>query len=417
MKKLLSLSLLFASLLISCSKDDPTPVKTLPKTTTTVTASTVTVNISGIQQTIDGFGGSTAWSGALSAGQADALFGNTNTSQMGGSICRLRIDPNQYWSDERSNAQKANARGALVFASPWSPPISLKTNNNVVQGKLDSTKYNDYALYLKSFGDYIKNAGVTLTAISLQNEPDWKPDYESCSWTGTDIAKFAKENAPAVSYPIMLAESLGYNTSYYDPTLNDPAACANISYLGGHLYGKSPFTYTNAISKGKKIWMTEHYYDNANNNITEALKVAKEINDCMCSNMNAYVWWWMLPLNGSKCNLIDTNNNLTKNGCAIAQFAKWVRPGYKRISATANPYTNIYISAYTNGTKIVVVALNTGSIAVKQPIEIPNSNILSVTPYETSGTKNVNTLSDIAVSNGSFTINLDAQSITTIVSN
>jgi O-glycosyl hydrolase len=56
-------------------------------------------------------------------------------------------------------------------------------------------------------------------------------------------------------------------------------------------------------------------------------------------------------------------------------------------------------------------------MSIKQPITIQNGNITSVTPYETSESKNIATLSNIAVSNGSLTINLDAQSITTLVSN
>jgi glucuronoarabinoxylan endo-1,4-beta-xylanase len=125
----------------------------------------------------------------------------------------------------------------------------------------------------------------------------------------------------------------------------------------------------------------------------------------------------MLPLNGSQCNLIDSSNDLTKNGCAIGQFAKWIRPGYKRVEATPNPYTDIYVSAYTNENKIVIILINTNTISIKQPITIQNGNISSVTPYETSDSKNIATLSNIAVSDGSLIINLDALSITTLVSN
>jgi glucuronoarabinoxylan endo-1,4-beta-xylanase len=419
MKKIICVALASALFLIACSKNNEISIVSKPVTDTipTVSASTVTVDLLKTEQTIDGFGGSTAWSGALTDGQADAIFGNQNNSQMGLSICRLRIDPAQNWTDERSNAQKAYSRGATVFATPWSPPASMTTNDSTMHGELDTTKYNSFALYLKSFGDYIKNAGVTLAAISLENEPDYKPNYESCSWTGTEIEKFSKENAPAIGYPFMIAESFSFNTGMTDPTLNDSTACANISYIGGHLYGATPFYYTNAINHGKKVWMTEHYYDNANNEISIALKAAKEINDCMCDNMNAYVWWWMLPLNGSQCNLINSSNALTKNGCAIGQFAKWIRPGYKRVDATPSPYTDIYVSAYTNGNKIIIVLINANDISIKQPITIQNGNITSVTPYETSESKNIATLSNIAVSNGSLTINLDAQSITTLVSN
>jgi glucuronoarabinoxylan endo-1,4-beta-xylanase len=419
MKKIIYITLESALFLISCSKNNEisTVSKTVTDTIPTVTASTITVDLSRTEQTIDGFGGSTAWSGALTDGQADAIFGNTNNSQMGLSICRLRIDPGQNWTDEQSNAQKANARGAKVFATPWSPPALMTTNDSTMHGELDTAKYAGFALYLKSFGDYIKNAGVTLAAISLENEPDYKPDYESCSWTNSEIETFTKKNAPAIGYPFMIAESFNFDVSMTDPSLDDSVACANISYIGGHLYGTNPFIYTNAINHGKKIWMTEHYYDNANNEIVIALEAAKEINDCMCDNMNAYVWWWMLPLNGSQCNLIDSSNGLTKNGCVIGQFTKWIRPGYKRVDATPNPYTDIYVSAYTNGNKIVIIIINTNTISIKQPITIQNGNISSVTPYETSDSKNITTLSNIAVSDGNLTINLDAQSITTLVSN
>jgi len=419
-KKTIYFSFIFV-LLASCGTEQnnftPSPGTTPDISTSITTADNAILDLTSEKQVIDGFGGSTAWNGALSDAQADVIFGNNTNSQMGLTICRLRIDPNNNWNDEKSNAVKANARGAKVFASPWSAPASLKSNNSVVQGRIDYSKYNDYALYLKSFGDFIKAAGVTLTAISIQNEPDWKPDYESCSWTGDEIAKFTKENAPTVGYPFMIGESLGLNTGITDPALNDADACANVSYVGGHLYGTSPFTYTNAINKGKKIWVTEHYYDNSNNSIEVALTVAKEIHDCMTNYMNGYVWWWMLPLNGSICNLIGSDNQITKNGCAIAQFAKWIRPGSKRINITASTYNNVNISAYKSGTKTVIVIMNANVVIVKQPITIQNGTITSFTPYETSGTKSISPLSDVTVTNGSFSINLAARSITTLVSN
>ncbi|MDP4226165.1 MAG: hypothetical protein Q8910_07285, partial [Bacteroidota bacterium] len=247
--------------------------------------------------------------------------------------------------------------------------------------------------------------------------PDFKVTYESCSWTATQMFNFAKNNAPAIGYPFMMPESFNFNVNMSDSALNNAAACANITYIGGHIYGSKPFTYTNAINKGKKIWMTEHYYDDSTSNINIALKVAKEIHDCMCNNMNAYCWWWMLPLNGSKCNLIDSKNALTKNACAIGQFSKWIRPGYNRIEATANPNSNVYISAYTNGTKVVIVAINMSTVAISQPFKIQNGNISSATPYVTSGSKNIAASSNIAVSNNGFTAILDAHSITTLVAN
>ena len=133
-------------------------------------------------------------------------------------------------------------------------------------------------------------------------------------------------------------------------------------------------------------------------------------------NMNAYVWWWVLPLNGSVCNLINENKAMTKNGCALAQYSKWVRPGFKRVYITPEPYIGICMSAYKNGNKTVIVIVNSCVVAIKQPITIQNGTVTAFTPYETTATKNVATLSKIAVNNGVFSINLKGQSITTLVS-
>jgi glucuronoarabinoxylan endo-1,4-beta-xylanase len=409
------MSLLFLAGCKKADKQETTPIPQTPSTPVTVPAATISLN--SIEQTIDGFGGSTAWSGALTDAQADAIFGNSSNSQMGLSLCRLRIDPGgvKKWASELSNAQKANARGASVFASPWSPPDTMKSNTNVVGGYLNTNQYANYANYLKSFGDYIKSGGVTLVAISIQNEPDANVNYESCSWDGYSMLTFVKNNAPAMGYPLMMPESESFNTGYSDPSLNDTLAVKHITYIAGHIYGTSPSKYTNAINNGKHVWMTEHYYNK--DTITTCLTEAKEITDCMCSNMNAYVWWWMLPLNNSYCYLIDSYNNLTLQGCALAQFAKWVRPGFQRVDATYNPNTNIYVSAYKNGDKVVIVALNMGTSSFSEPFIIQNGSVSSVTPYVTSASQSIEALGSISVTDGSFTATLGAQSITTFVSN
>src|SRR5215212_2967384 len=90
-------------------------------------SSACTINLNNLKQVIRGFGGSSAWNGQLTNADCDKLF-----STLGLSLLRVRIDPNNNWSDEISNTQKAMARGAIVFGSPWSPPAYMKDNNNTV---------------------------------------------------------------------------------------------------------------------------------------------------------------------------------------------------------------------------------------------------------------------------------------------
>ena len=98
----------------------------------------------------------------------------------------------------------------------------------------------------------------------------------------------------------------------------------------------------------------------------------------------------------------------------IGQFSKFVRPGYRRTDATYNPSTNIYVSAY-KGSKVVIVAINTGTTAVNQQFVVQNGTVTSVAPYRTSSSENIRALGAINLANGTFTASLPAQSITTFV--
>jgi glucuronoarabinoxylan endo-1,4-beta-xylanase len=81
-----------------------------------------------------------AWHGQLSDKEANAAFKNDSVNQLGLSILRIRIDENRNYSDELKNAQKAKARGTIVFASPWNPPSNmLETVNG-----LKRVRYDEY---------------------------------------------------------------------------------------------------------------------------------------------------------------------------------------------------------------------------------------------------------------------------------
>lgn len=187
----------------------------------------VNINSAILMQTIDGFGASTAWHGQISDAEANAAFRNDNNNQLGLSILRVRIDPNSSWADEKVNATKAKARGAIILASPWTPPASMKTNKNTVGGELAVASYSAYADYLKRFCDYMGNVDI----VSLQNEPNIAVTYESCNWNATQLLNFCKNNAPAIGKPIMMPETFNFDAAFSDPTLNDPVAAANINSI------------------------------------------------------------------------------------------------------------------------------------------------------------------------------------------
>jgi glucuronoarabinoxylan endo-1,4-beta-xylanase len=381
----------------------------------TTQGSATTIDPTKVDQTIRGFGGATVFLGSLSTAEMNKLYGNADTTQLGLTVLRIRIDPGGQanWGTELGNAQKAIANGAIVMATPWSPPANFKTNGNTIGGSLDTAHYSDYANYLNSFAAYMSANGAPLYALSVQNEPDISVTYESCNWTQQQLFNFVKHNASAIqNVRLIAAESFHFDQSYTDPILNDSAAAAHLSIVGGHIYGAGLVPYPQAVAAGKEVWMTEHLDTSVDWN--GALNTAKEIGDCMAvAGFNVYNWWYLKRFYGP----IDDNDNPTKRGFVMAQFSKYIRPGYQRIDATYNPTSDIYVSAYKKGTSLVIVAINMGSAIVSQPFSIGSSAPSSFTPHTTSASASLSSGPAVSVAGGSFTYVLAPKSITTLVSN
>jgi glucuronoarabinoxylan endo-1,4-beta-xylanase len=397
-------------------------------------AQTADINFLASQQTIEGFGGSTAWMPQMSTAQVNALYG-TGSGQLGLSILRVRIDPSSTtgggnWATELANSQEAIATGSnvKVIATPWTPPIAWKSNDSTIGGTLNTSDYAAYANYLNLFTSYMSNGGVPLYAISMQNEPDASVDYESCSWTGATMDTWIAQNASVLTAKLIMPESESFNTAYSDPALDDPNAEPYIGIVAGHLYmnGESqgtPFYYTNAENYGKQVWETEHYLTPSGSQpeIADGIQAAEEIHNSMTvGQWSAYLWWWVADWdNGGTVQnygLVteDPADVPTYYGLALGQFAKFIRPGYVRVSAS-EPVSGVYDSAYTGSGKYVIVAINSNTTATSFAVAISGADIGSFTPYQTSATENMAQISAVTVSNNSFTYSLPAQSITTFV--
>jgi glucuronoarabinoxylan endo-1,4-beta-xylanase len=389
-------------------------------------AQMATVDFSKTYQTIRGFGGSEAWMPQFSSALANALYG-TGSGQLGLTILRLRIDPSSTtgganWNTELANAREASALGATIIATPWTPPAAWKSSNSTVEGTLNPSEYGAFAEYLNLFTSYLASGGVTLYAISMQNEPDANVTYESCVWTGATMDTWVANHASVLTTKLMMPESESFTTSFSDPALDDPNAVNNISIIAGHLYGATPSYYTNAENKGKEVWETEHYLTPSGSQpaIGDAIAAAKEIHNSMTVGYyNAYLWWWVADWNpGSgvtNYGLVDTNNKPTYYGYALAQFSKFVRPGSVRVNATASPSSGVFVSAYRGSSSSAIVAINSNGSATSLPVMIQSLSVGSVTPYETTSSGGLLQQSAVPVTNGSFTYTLPAQSIVTFV--
>ncbi|HOQ37539.1 MAG TPA: carbohydrate-binding protein [Acetivibrio sp.] len=391
---------------------------------TTNAAETATINLSSQKQVIRGFGGMNhpVWINDLTAEQREKAFGN-GEGQLGLTILRIHVDENRNnWSKELATAKKAIEKGAIVFASPWNPPSDMieyfTRNGQPNQKRLRYDKYAAYAQYLNEFVTYMKNNGVDLYAISVQNEPDYA--HEWTWWTPQEMLRFMKENAGSINCRVMAPESFQYLKNMSDPILNDPQALANMDILGAHFYGTTvnnmPYPLFQQKGAGKDLWMTEVYVPNSDSNSAdrwpEALEVAHNIHNALVEgNFQAYVWWYIRRSYG----LLKEDGNISKRGYMMAHYSKFVRPGYVRVDATKNPTYNVYVSAYKKNNSVVAVVINKSTEAKTINISVPGGNIRKWERYVTSSSKNLKKESDINASSDTFQVTLEPQSVTTFV--
>lgn len=379
-------------------------------------------------QLIRGFGGINhpEWTGAdLSAAQRQTSFGNGD-NELGLSVLRVFVNPDKnQWYRAVETAKFANKMGAYVFASPWEPPSSIaeKGDGTYQGGKvhLNKSNYGAYAQHLNDFGTYMKNQGVDLFSISVQNEPDYAHDWTG--WTSDETTDFLANYGHLITSTRMMSpETFQYtNKDYYNKILNNSKAFANTDVFATHMYGtqRSQMDFSALENCGKEIWMTEVYVPNSEadsaNRWPEALQVGENIHNAMVvGNMSAYVWWYIRRSYG----LLTEDGKISKRGYNMAQFSKWVRPGAIRIGATEQPDTNILVSSYKNedGT-IAIVAINKNtSGSVVQEFKLGSGEkIGSVDRYRTSSSENLALTANMEASESGFFATLPAQSISTFV--
>ena len=152
---------------------------------------------------------------------------------------------------------------------------------------------------------------------------------------------------------------------------------------------------------------------------TGAIQTAKSINDCMSANMSAYVWWYIVRYYGPIDDGADggVTGSVTKKGYVMSQYARFVRPGFYRVYSTLSSGQPVYVTAYKQGTKVIIVVVNMGSSSSSISFSLLNGTVNTFTPYVTSASKNCSSGDDIAVFGSNFTTTVDASSVTTFVSN
>ena len=166
----------------------------------------------------------------LPAGQTDSLLNHFNLSED-----TLHLIP------ILKKAIAINPR-LKIIASPWSPPIWMKTNGASMGGHLLEKYYASYANYFVKYIQSMKQKGININAITLQNEPEHGGNNPSLLMDATEQATFlAKYVGPQLKVAhlnteVILFDHNADHPNYPIAVLNNAAAKQYAAGSAFHLY-------------------------------------------------------------------------------------------------------------------------------------------------------------------------------------
>jgi glucosylceramidase len=268
-----------------------------------------------------------------------------------------------------------------IMATPWTAPVWMKDNNNSVGGSLLPQYYSVYAQYFVKYIQQMQAKGITVHAITPQNEPLHGGNNPSMVMTAVQQLDFIKNHlGPAFQSAGITAKIVVYDHNCDRPDypmtiLSDAAARQYVDGSAFHLYA-GDITALETVHNAhpdKNLYFTEQW-TGASGNFEGDLKW--HIRNVVIGSMRN---WSKAALNWNLANdgLYDPHTPggcdqckgaITLNGGVlrnvgyyiIGHASKFVPQGSVRISS--NNVGNLYSVAFVTpaGNKVLIL-LNDGS--------------------------------------------------------
>lgn len=356
------------------------------------TATSVTVNTSQRFQEILGFGAAFTDSACytlnrMDAPKRDALLSELlSPSNMNLNMCRTCIGSSDYARDaytfDEGDADPDLKRFSIkhdeeyilpilrqslkinpdlfLFSSPWTPPGWMKSNKSMLGGNMQRKYMSSYANYFARFIRAYADNGVSIQAVTIQNEVDTDQDGKmpACAWPQEYEADFVQQFLG----PTLRKENLNtkiwlidHNYNLWGRALSELESAELRKYVDGiawHGYLGQPETMTkvhDAYPETNMYWTEGGPEFNAKDYTTDFLTWSKTFIGIM-RNWSRSITAWNLALDESgKPNIgpffcggfvtVDSKNQtVTRSGqyYAMAHLSKCVKRGAKRVGSSAS---------------------------------------------------------------------------------
>lgn len=294
-----------------------------------------------------------------------------------------------------------------IMGSPWSAPVWMKDNGKSMGGSLQPQYYNVYAKYFVKYIEAMKAAGITIDAITPQNEPQHGGNNPSMVMSAEQQAAFIRDHlGPAfqtarIKTKIIIWDHNCDNPMYPITILNDSGAKKFIDGSAFHLYNGDvgALTEVHNAHPDKNLYFTEQW-TGAKASFEGDLKWhIKNVIIGTMRNWSKIALEWNLandltfgphtPGGCTECKgaLTINGSSVTRNVAyyIIAQASKFVQPGSIRIfSSSSSSLPNVAFKT-PRGNKVMIV-LNEGSIPVEFNISQNKKSAITTLPAGSVGT-------------------------------
>lgn len=293
-----------------------------------------------------------------------------------------------------------------IMGSPWSPPTWMKTNNSTIGGSLKKEYFPVYAQYFVRYIQAMKEEGISIDAITVQNEPLHPGNNPSMLMEAPDQRDFIKFHlGPAfrqagIATRIVIWDHNCDHPEYPISILNDAEAKQYIDGSAFHLYS-GEITALNTVHEAhpdRNLYFTEQWTGKNESFSSNFMWHTEQVVIGSLRNWSKVVLQWNLandtgfgPHTDGGCTeckgALTIGAEIVKNPSfyIIGQISQWVPPGSIRIQSDILPGLKSVAFLTPQGKKVLLV-LNTSHKSQSFNIEFNGRRVTTLLKDQSAGT-------------------------------
>lgn len=279
-------------------------------------------------------------------------------------------------------ALKAANGNIKIFASPWSPPSWMKTNENMLYGgKLKPEYFQTWADYIVKYIKSYEKEGIPIWGLTVQNEPLAVQVWESCIFTAQEEKDFVrdylgptlKKNGLSNLKLMIWDHNRGIMYQRAKVAYEDPKASQYIWGMAYHWYVGDHFDNVRIVHDAfpdKGLLFSEA---GIGGSWDDAFRLSKNMIIDLNNWAQGYTYWNMLlNENGGprhaggefrELNVVTFNTKTREliyspTYYMFGHFSRFIKPGAKRIACTSSSDDFIATAFINPNGKVAVVVLN-----------------------------------------------------------